>query len=358
MNEDARTDAPQKYIRTFAGDQETLKSGGKPNLAPLVQAPAPPPASGAPVTQAPVPAAPKVEQAPVAPVPSPKPAPPELSPIHTYSGDFSSLVKDSGASRATILAAEQDAGQEVRVVTPRERAGSALYVIAGAILLGVGAGGVYYAYDRYVVQTAPAIITPVVAAPIFVDERQEIAGTDVLLMQAIQQSLTRPLAAGAVRFLYTQVATTTDQSVFSALQLPAPGGLLRNIQAKGSMAGIVNADESSPFFILSVSSYSDTFAGMLAWEPTLVRDVAQLYPAHTAQVASTTATSTSAFTIKTTPGFFDEVISNHDARIYRDAEGRGVVVYGYWDATTLVIARDKKAFTEILQRLATSRTAQ
>ena len=55
------------------------------------------------------------------------------------------------------------------------------------------------------------------------------------------------------------------------------------------------------------------------------------------------------------PGFVDEVVRNHDVRVYRDATGKSVLLYGYWNQTTLVIARDVAAFTELLQRLATSR---
>jgi peptidoglycan hydrolase-like protein with peptidoglycan-binding domain len=59
-----------------------------------------------------------------------------------------------------------------------------------------------------------------------------------------------------------------------------------------------------------------------------------------------------------TIGFRDEVVANHDVRIYRDGEGRSVLLYGYWNQTTLVIARNPPSFTEILQRLATSRMEQ
>ena len=54
--------------------------------------------------------------------------------------------------------------------------------------------------------------------------------------------------------------------------------------------------------------------------------------------------------------FHDEVVSNHDVRIYRDAAGKSILLYGYWNQFTLVIARDPAAFTEILGRLATSRS--
>lgn len=131
------------------------------------------------------------------------------------------------------------------------------------------------------------------------------------------------------------------------------------------MAGIVRAGESQyPFFILSVTSFGDTFAGMLTWEAMLPRDVEKLFPPYPAKTIDTTlATSTSpSATVATTTTlgskieFVDATVVNHDVRVYRDALGRDILLYGYWDQATLVIARDVAAFTEILGRLATSRT--
>jgi hypothetical protein len=61
--------------------------------------------------------------------------------------------------------------------------------------------------------------------------------------------------------------------------------------------------------------------------------------------------------LQTSPQFVDEVIANHDARVYSDAGGE-VIVYGYWNQNTLVLARDTAAFTEIMSRLATSKSTQ
>jgi hypothetical protein len=124
------------------------------------------------------------------------------------------------------------------------------------------------------------------------------------------------------------------------------------------MAGVVSADgNQSPFFILSVASFGDTFAGMLSWEPRMPRDLSKLFLPYPVSV---TATTTSKDAVKTplvsSAAFFDATIANHDVRVYRDSEGRDVLLYGYWNQTTLVIARDAAAFTEIVGRLATSRT--
>ncbi|MFZ3044042.1 MAG: hypothetical protein WA058_02965, partial [Minisyncoccia bacterium] len=233
---------------------------------------------------------------------------------------------------------------------------------------------VYIAYTSYLSSSAPIVLAPTVSAPIFVDDREQVSGTGTTLSKAIEQSVSRHLANGTVRLLYLGTATTSGASVFGALQTSAPGVLLRNIDAAGSMAGVVNVGGAqSPFFILSVTTYGDTFAGMLKWEPFMPRDLARLFPPYpvpvpVVPVATTTVATTtpkkSSSTATTTPvpvpaptlGFSDMTIANHDVRVYRDASGRDVVLYGYWNQTTLVIARDAAAFTEILGRLATSHT--
>ena len=389
---------PKKYIRTYAGDLETLRRGGVPDLAPLPEEP--PPKSGAlpppapapehPPAPAPSPREPRMPSlgafhtirepghpldllAPRPPAPAPAaeappvPQPPAPvpsegpTPIHTYAEDFTSRVKETNASPVTVLAAEQDAAPAPSAPeAPPRGAGAGLwYVAAGVLLLVAGAAGASVAYTRYRAETAPVAPAPVASAPIFVDERAQVSGAGAALAQAISDSLSHPPAAGAVRLLSLAGATTTGASVFSALALPAPDILLRNINASSSMAGIVNeAGAASPFFILSVASYRDTLAGMLSWEATMPRDLAPLFPppAPAATSAATSAaTTTNALPVNAPLSFRDEVVANHDVRVYGDAAGDSTLLYGYWDPSTLVIARDAAAFTELVNRLATSR---
>ncbi len=343
------TEPPKKYIRTFAGDMEMLKKGDAPDLKPFE--PLPP-----------------QEVRPTADVKE-KP-----EPIKTYAGDFSQRIKDTHASTATMLAAEQDAAPLSVSQDPPERfsRNTILSIIVGAVLLVLGIVGSYIAYIRYLTNTEPVILAPTISPPIFVDEKEKISGTSPQeLLQAIGQSITHQLAPNTVRFLYTDFATTTHNNVFAMLQLPVPSALFRNVNATRSMDGIVNAGGSqNPFFILSVASYGDTFAGMLSWEPVMARDLSALFPPYpqisvsTVSTSSTTlttgssppATTTATSTLSTRLEFRDEVVSNHDVRIYRDADGRSVLLYGYWNQTTLIIARDPAAFIEIIGRLSTTRT--
>lgn len=380
---------PKEYIRTFAGDMKTAQGGGVPDLAPLNN-----PRSGlsgdhpakqdglaaeeSPRTASleqivgasplpPVPARTEIPTPPTEPPPVAKPVlplePPGPAPLETYSGDFSDRMKETRASAVTVLAAEQDRTQRVTQTAPQESSHKGLpYIIAGGVLLIIaGTAGAYFAYTHYLSALAPVVLAPSVSAPIFVDDRGQVSGTGAVLAQAIEKSVNSPLASGTVRLL--SLASTTD-TVFSALDVSAPFVILRNINTSGSMAGVVNVGGvQSPFFILSVSSYSGTFSGMLSWEPFMRRDLETLFPPYPVTVAtSSTATSTTSVptsiptSVSSPTTFADGVVANHDVRIYRDAAGRGILIYGYWNQTTLVIARDPAAFTEILQRLATSRT--
>jgi hypothetical protein len=319
------TNEPKKYIRTFIGDMETLKKGGVPELVPFVES---------------------------------KSLPPKPSPLQTYASDFSDKVKETHSSPITVLAAEQDAAPMEKPQTEQKSRSGISYIIAGLVLMVISGLTVYFAYAFYSSGSAPVIVEPTVLVPIFVDEREQISGTSIALLQAIKQSINKPLAQGAVRLLYTADTASTSDSVFAALQLPAPSVLLRNINAKDSMAGIVNAgDVQSPFFILSVTSYSNTFSGMLSWEPAMPNDLSQLFPSYA--VASTVSTSSPQATATSTiASWRDETVSNHDVRIYRDAANQSILLYGYWNQATLIITRDPAAFAEILQRLATSRAPQ
>lgn len=326
-------DAPKKYIRTFAGDMEMVHKGITPNLAPLKKEPSSPPAE------------------------APKPIP-----LQTYAGDFSDRMKKMQASTATVLAAEQDAAPFIVEAPPKRLSwGSVFYSAAGVLLLAAAGYGTYVAYTRYLAASVPVVLTPTPFAPVFVDERERVSGAGMTLVEQVEQLTARPLKESTVRLLFFETATS-DASVFSALQLPAPNIFLRNLTDAKSMAGVINVNGAqSPFFILSVASYGDTFAGMLAWEPTMPRDFAKLFPPYSAPAASTATTSTAATAPVSSirvaaPAFLDAAIANHDVRVYRDAQGRSVLLYGYWNQMTLVIARDEVAFTEILRRLATSRT--
>lgn len=327
-----------------------LRAGAGPAPAPAPARPAPPP--GLPPIH-------KIE--PVAPP----------APIHTYKSDFSDRSKETGASKISILAAEQNAlgrGKPLPQI-PVKKKGRMLYVTGAALLILAGAASIYFAF-AFVTGHPPVLVGPSVPSLIFADEHVELKGESGELRAGLADLATRSLAEGGVAVAYVTYATTTAKgdtvvlpaeggALIRAMGLPAPELLLRNVEP-ASTVGVVRAGgETRPFFIFQVASFERTFAGMLDWEPTMARDLGLFYPSYPeaapASMGTTTASSTSIVAKPFSVSFVDEVVDNHDVRVLRDATNRSLILYGYRDKETLIVARDEAAFSELLARLASTR---
>lgn len=303
--------------------------------------------------------------------------PTEPSASHTYDSDFTRHIEETGAGKVAVLAAEADTTPPVHIVSPEEHR----TLVWNRVFIGVGVlflvGSVVSAYlvNEYRLKNPETIApAPTVTVPLFVDDRVQVAGTSAALEEAIVRATAAPLTVPGVRLLYLGSGTSTVTDLFGALSFPIPNILLRNLNRTGSIAGAVNVTGvPAPFFILSVVSYRDTFAGMLAWEPRMARDLSGLFPTYPTTIGVTAPTDTATATLPfpgsapetTAPrsgivllGFSDEVIANQDVRVYRDESGKSRFLYGYWNPQTLIIARDEAAFSELVNRLGGTRSSK
>lgn len=309
---------------------------------------------------------PPVQMPPPPPVIAPK-VEEKVSPIHTYKSDFADRIDQKGATTFSVLAAEQDAKP---TPTPTTKKSNTLLLLTAVILIVLGGGGLgtaaWYVMHNNVLPRSPS------SAPslVFADEQVQLTGTGPELMSELAALANEPLPEGNVLVVYISESTTTAEgqtietpraggALIKAMQLPAPNILLRNVSEK-STVGIVNAGgETRPFFVFGVTSYERTFAGMLVWERSMVRDLATLYPARGAgglapsATSATIGTSTPVFTEAARPegSFVDAVVANHDVRILRDTAGQSLILYGYVGKGLLILARDEAAYAALLGRL-------
>ena len=349
-------------------DRETVLNRLRAKVA--AQPPAPPPP--------PVFPAPRME--PVAPPPAPIPAP--LPPqgdgrLQTYSGDFATRVDTQQASAFSVLAAQADAQPApAPAAASKPKDHTLIFIIAGTVLIVGGSLALYYAYTFMQQQEAPVpIFESDPPSRITGEETFTVSGSGAALMDALAAEAAKPLTIGNVRVAFLEVTSSGPAGpvtakepggkLLKALGLHAPDILLRNI-TDDSAVGIIRAGEDTRvFFVLGTNSYERTFAGMLSWEATMGEDLAAFYPQHPESMlpvmATTTASTTPAATTTPAtstppapvfaPGFVDAIVESHDVRILQDEEGRTVLVYGYRDQRTLIIARDETAFAVLLARL-------
>ncbi len=327
-----------------------------------------------------------------APIQPPTPPAPVQAPasdrFHSYATDFTQQVDTTGASAFSVLAAQQDAGTPAQPAPlPRAKRMSMLVIAGSLVLILLSVGGAYGAY-RYVAsrQVVPTITTKVPSL-VFADSTKELKGTGTELLQSLAMASTDALPQGSVMVTYITQQATGEQGVIAgapakggqlikALDLQAPDILLRNISEDSTVGVTHQGDETRPFFILRVSSYERTFAGMLTWEPLIMRDLGLVYPLYPVEEAAPIALDAPVATSTTKKGiatstpvipptpiqaaskvrFEDAVVSNRDVRILRDTSGKSLILYGYADKETLVIARDEAAFTALIGRLSSDGT--
>ena len=294
----------------------------------------------------------------------PKPAPikPVEADLHTFKSDFAEHLDTQKASTFSVLAAQSDA-RDTRAPVPKvlkekKRLNIPLYLSAATlVILGIAVlGGAYW----FVALRTPAAGAPFsVPSLIFADEKVALPANAASLAEAVMQVAQQPSVAGNVVVIYPTSASTdgtkglvqTPQSggpVIRQIFISAPDILLRNIDDSSTIGVINAANANAPFFVVHVSSYERTFAGMLGWEPAMQSDLSVLYPSPAATpVASSTAPQT-----VTAARFVDATVANHDVRVLKDGAGRTILIYGYREKQTLIIAKDEAAFTAILVRLA------
>lgn len=394
-----------KYIRTYAKDVALL-SGVPEGKAPIPKADLMPETHGAPSpwekptptgevepVKAPEPVvkderketlnrlrAKVTERPPEPPPPLPPPPPPPPpaippltkkdagpSPLHTYTSDFSDEIDAKQASAFSVLAADADSGHAVRE-SVRTRS---VAMIAGAIALfiigGVGIAGAYW----YMLKLSATPLAPLpIPSLVFKDESVELTGSGRELMQALADTAAEPLVDGNILVTYLSEATTTSDgkpleiplaggALIKALELPAPDIFLRNISPASTVGIIAAGVETRPFFVFRITSYERTFAGMLAWEDTIGRDLALLYPPRDAfgvngeasSINLGSSTPAAAEPAQILPYFADAVVASRDVRVLKDTAGNTIMLYGYADKATLILARDAAAFTALLSRL-------
>ena len=300
--------------------------------------------------------------------------------FHTYTSDFANRIDSKNASAFSVLAAEQDAGRATNPATvskrPKSISKGVLAIATGMLLLVLAGGGVFFTYQFVTTMRDTPIASITVPSIVFADEYRKLEGTGSVLMQGLVAASNGALVSGNVLVTYiltetpaeggTLIQTPAGGAAFiRALMIPAPDILLRNI-ADESTVGVIHAGtETNTFFALRVDSYERTYAGMLTWEPLMARDLAALYPLHPAQETRTeiepsTATTTASTTpVRETPAtqasartrFEDSIVANHDVRILKDTDGKTLMLYGYADKRTLIIARNEVSFEALLARL-------
>jgi hypothetical protein len=298
---------------------------------------------------------------------SEKEIPPDsMSTVHTFGADLKDVVRDQKVSliHAAAMESEKKYAQEKEQTTiPAPRRSNRTFAIIFAILLFLVLGaaalfGVAYVSQQHTAQTQ----LPQDTSLIFSEQHVVLSLNDTAPADVRQTIAQMRLSASAplgsiIRIVPTIRETAADgtsadrlattQEFLKALGVSLSDETLRSFDST-FFFGIHAVDRNALVLVIPVVSYDRAFAGMLAWEPHMNRDLA---PAFTA-VPSTVMASDGSVTQRV---FQDTVMRNYDVRIFKDDNGVVQLYYSFPTPSMLIIAESAYSFTELLSRLQSGR---
>lgn len=306
----------------------------------------------------------------VQPAPAPSVLQPNIPTLRTYRDDIVQAVK-RGATLATVAAAETErraAGEKTAGETgeesPEERKTKKFLALgsAGILLLALLAGGIAWLYSNEKRSREPVgvlrpanFISVEGSMPLPADrlDRDKLAA---LLLSNVRGTV---LTLGSMEQYYLTIEEedapklVSAQAFLSQLGTEAPDFLARTFEPL-FFFGVHVFNGNQPFLIFKTVSYENAFAGMLAWESTLQKDLSPVFGAALTRAdLQPLATSTEA--ILPSASFEDKVLRNKDTRVFRNRGGEIVLLYSFVDHNTLVITTNEYTFAEVISRLGAAR---
>ncbi|HEX7724233.1 MAG TPA: hypothetical protein VF438_00660 [Candidatus Paceibacterota bacterium] len=224
-------------------------------------------------------------------------------------------------------------------------------VILSVLLIGGGVFGGYYLYTQSPLAAVPATV-PIVTkqTPALVPyDTQAVINIDnannVEILDRIITETDKPLATSTIKEIV--LTETKDQKTFRASApeavllagVPVPDIISRTLAPEWMLGVYSNSSaKRTPFIVVHTNLFQNAFAGMLAWEPTMIRD---LQPFLGIPYDKPTPKGT----------FKDQIVRNKDVRVFMTEDNRTIFEYSFIDNSTLVITASNAALSAIISRL-------
>lgn len=312
----------------------------------------------------------------------------KLPSLRTYQGDMAEFIKEKNQSTISIALKEKERKEEreqeqnlapVTKKTVATGSGFQMNLVSlflSIILLAGGAVAVMYVMDFFKKEPVAEVVIETKIIPY----NNSITLTN-LTNKNIGTELAKISPTNGVNILKisdiggNMIIKAKD--FFNFLEISLPSTLGRTLKDDYAM-GIFSQNNLKPYFlVISVNDFGQAFSGMLAWEETIVKDLAFLeddspidsvsenLPLATATkiLASTTiATSTnktiSTSTASTTvvikipmkPEIFswkDIIVKNKDTRALVNAKNQSKIAYTFLDKNTILITNNLSAIGDL-----------
>ncbi|OHA12764.1 MAG: hypothetical protein A3J10_03585 [Candidatus Sungbacteria bacterium RIFCSPLOWO2_02_FULL_54_10] len=290
-----------------------------------------------------------------------------VSPLRTLKNDLQEIVREKKISLVRAVALESDKShtasddreREHTLTMRRKRILGILFAVAFFLFLGAAAFfGVYFvAEDKAGMPVSGArssilfsensvpfplgALTPLETKRILAGARETFGSTLGAITRIVPIEQYTDEEGTDVELVVSL------QSFLERLGARPPDELIRAVSTE-FFFGIHTVDENAPLFVIPVTSYERAFAGMLAWEDRMNRDLAPVFSPVPEQVMSASG-------LPEKRRFADLIMRNYDVRALKDDSGEIELYYSFPTRELLIIAESPYSFTEVLNRLRAER---
>jgi hypothetical protein len=276
-----------------------------------------------------------------------------LKTIHTYSSDMADAVRSNEASVIKIALAEQKRNEMEAVYVKQEGTKTSKFFLflGGIILIALAIGGSYFLLQEKNASNAPVQVIANLETLISYDDQAFVDVTTATnignLADAMSADIGKAGKQGTIKALFLTTAANGTATILplekflSILHASAPGSLTRSLEDTYMVGVYQGVDAPHLFLLFQTKDYNQAYAGMLAWEKTLLDDLFGLFKIDVSGDRSELFEKP----------WKDIVIENKDARMLYDKDGAEVLYYLFINKNHFLITDNQDAIKEISNRV-------
>ncbi len=268
--------------------------------------------------------------------------------MRTFRADVEELLEEKSETKTSIAMAEaarRESRGETRFPVEEEEShlGRIIFILVLVLAFGLGIGvyavvGIKFSIPFLQSATSTeAVVTPNDTEIMITDSPREQILTDISL--TFGKTVLPTHEERAIIFKIkntdgTEKPASLENFLSAVGVLPPPKTFIESIDPEFAYH-IYSGEALAGVLTLHSRAYANTFASMLEWEPEMISDLTlPLNPWYNRS------------TFKTLEGrvFHDERIGTVDARVLKDMLGNTVLLYGFMNKKTLIIAGTRDAF--------------
>jgi hypothetical protein len=282
----------------------------------------------------------------------------DIKVLRTYTSDMADAIKTNETSVIKIALAEKEKKEREEVFEKAEGTtlSKILLIVGGIILISGAIIGSYILIQKKKVSETIIPIVKNIETLISYDSQVHIDATNAINITDLSGLIKNNINPnpGLINSLFLEKNISgskellTSKDFLKLIDATAPGALIRSLSDQYLLGEYYKSPKTTPstFLIFQTTNYNQTYASMLTWEKTMLKD---LFVILNINIISPENGPSTLFE----KNWDDIIINNIDARVLHGENNEAILYYAFVNKNNLVITQNILSMKEIMARLIT-----